>query len=97
MGINGVGGTNTNIAGVYGARTPVRPERPAGGDAAAAAPTSVAERGLTPAQARRAVAAENAAAANPSIDDSTLNVLGILVRRAEAAAARPGARLDVRL
>jgi hypothetical protein len=93
MAVNGVGGPNPNAARVYGPRPAARPE-PAAAPATVAAP---APPGPTGAQARRAVASENAAAANPRLDDATAAGLQGLVRRAAEANARPGARVDLRL
>lgn len=82
------------MARVYSTPPSARPERT---ETETASPVVATPPQLTPAQARRAVAAENAAAANPHLDDATALGLQALVRRAQEAAARPGARLDVTL
>ena len=94
MAVNGVGGPSSNVARIY---EPPATARTAGPAAAPATPVAPPAPVLSPAQARRAVVAENTAAANPQLADSTLLGLQGLVRRAAEAAARPGARLDLRL
>jgi hypothetical protein len=102
--LNGVGGLNPQLARVYtpppGAGATARPDggvAPASTEATAVA--QAAAPALSPAQATKAVAAENAAAAASAstIDDSMLAGLQVQARRAAAAAAQPGARLDLRL
>jgi hypothetical protein len=102
--LNGVGGLNPQLARVYtppaGAGATARPDggvTPASTEAAPVAKT--AGPALSPAQATKAVATENAAAASSvsTLDDSMLAGLQVQARRAAAAAAQPGARLDLRL
>lgn len=96
MALNGISGANA--ARVYLPNQAARPDAPpAATTTAAESPTAVKAPGLTRAQAHRAVAAQNAAAANPVLDDAAQHGLAALARRAADVNARPGARVDLHL